>query len=902
MKNFDRRSARTERSGAYIAIAIFASLAVLQQAAAADKPAAAESPAATAEDPAVAALTQPTSTVEIGAGNISNSSYKFGEYNGLEQKGGFVIGNMDMHGGARYDSDSATRWDFRANDLGLQASDATFDIRNQGLFKLDFGLSDWRHNISDTYQSPYQGLGSTVLTLPPDWLKPVVPQASPNLNYRSLSPVAGQGSAVSPRGQVVAPTASQMAALDGIVAIDRGAFHPFNLHTERKQGEAGFQVNLSPSLLASGSFRHETKDGFQQIGAVTSAIQENSVILPDVVDTTTDQFNLGLQYTRNRFFLQAGYYGSIFKNNVTSMSWQDPNDPSRTASMSSAPNNQFHQLNLAGGFNLSGGTRLVADLSYARSKQDAPFLTDASLPLGLPVTSADASVVTKLASIKLTTHPTRKLGISARFKYDDRDNQTPVSTFVFYDVNIPQGATSSAFNSALGLPAGALSSNVNIFSNRPQSKKDTEFDLESDYSLGRGQKVSGGYQWQKTERRCDGTWINCSSAPESIDRTLHAEWHGRVMDDIEARLSYGFAERRVRYDSNAWLALVPMATVTPGSPVTEATTSVYGYLQQTGLTGFGPLAGYPSVPLTGNAAIFSPNNNIVPQSLYGSRDNVSELPGMRRFNLADRNRNRLRFSMDWQTTERLSLTGNAEFDDNEYLHSVYGLQKSTNWSLGVDGTYAVSDRFTASAFYTHENQRSKLAGDGYGSNTNVAFIGRAGNTLVDGSCYATVQDRNNNGKLDPCLNWSSNMHDRADTIGTTLAWNGLWRHRLDLSGDVIFTRAQTDIDVNGASYANNPFALKGAPVLPADTPAVFLIPAANLPPVVIRTFELRLSGRYALTPSSDVRLMYEYARTKIEDFAYEGLQPGTGTEQMPTLEQAPNYVVQVVTLYYRHRF
>src|SRR5256885_7141960 len=39
------------------------------------------------------------------------------------------------------------------------------------------------------------------------------------------------------------------------------------------------------------------------------------------------------------------------------------------------------------------------------------------------------------------------------------------------------------------------------------------------------------------------------------------------------------------------------------------------------LTGWGPAAGFPATPLTGNAAIFSPNNNIVPQSLYGSRDN-----------------------------------------------------------------------------------------------------------------------------------------------------------------------------------------------------------------------------------------------------------------------------------------
>jgi MtrB/PioB family decaheme-associated outer membrane protein len=895
MKKYGRRSAAGT-------LAILASLAVLQNAAAADKPAAAETPAGAPEDPAVAALTQPTSTIEIGGGNVSGSSYKFGEYNGLEQKGGFAVGNMDMHGGGRYDSDSATRWDFDAHNLGLQASDAAFDVRNQGLFKLDFGLSDWRHNLSDTYQSPYQGLGSTDLTLVPDWVKPSVPQVNKNLNYRSLSPVAGHGSAVKPDGTVAPPNASQLATLDSIVAIDRGAFHPFNLHTERKQGEAGFQVNLSKSLLASGSFRHETKDGFQQIGAVTSQVQENGVILPEVIDTTTDQFNLGLQYTHNKFFLQAGYYGSIFKNNVTSMSWQDPNDPTLTPRMSSAPNNQFHQLNLVGGFDI-GGTRLVADLSYARSKQNASFLTDDSLPLGLPETSAQASVVTKLASVKLTKRLTRKLGVSARFKYDDHDNETPVATFVSYDANLKPGATASAFNSALGLAPGTLSSNVNIFSNRPQSKKDTEFALDGDYSFGRGQKVSGGYDWQKTERHCDGTWYNCSNAPEAIDRTFHAEWHGPLMDNLEARASYGFAERRVRYDSNAWLALVPMANVIPGSPINGATTSVYGYLQQTGLTGFGPLAGFPAVPNTGNAGIFSPNNNIVPQSLYGSRDNVSELPGMRRFNLADRNRNRVRFSLDWQTTERLSLATNAEFDDNDYLHSVYGLTKSTDWSLGIDGTYAVSDRVTANAFFAHEDQRSKLAGDGFGSNTNVKFIGQAGNTVVAGSCYQTVQDRNNNAKLDPCLRWSSNMHDRADTIGTTLAWNGLWSHRLDLSGDLVFTRAQTDIGVNGASYANNPFALAGAPApLPAGTPAVFLIPAADLPPVVTRTFEVRISGRYALTPSSDLRLMYEYARTKVEDFAYEGLQPGTGTEQMPTLEQAPNYVVQVVALYYRHRF
>ncbi len=87
------------------------------------------------------------------------------------------------------------------------------------------------------------------------------------------------------------------------MAADTGAFRPFNLHTMRKQGEVGFQVNLSPALLASGSFKHEARNGYQPIGAVTSQVQENSVVIPNVIDTTTDQLNLGLEYTHRKFFV-----------------------------------------------------------------------------------------------------------------------------------------------------------------------------------------------------------------------------------------------------------------------------------------------------------------------------------------------------------------------------------------------------------------------------------------------------------------------------------------------------------------------------------------------------------------------------------------------------------------------
>jgi hypothetical protein len=275
---------------------------------------------------------------------------------------------------------------------------------------------------------------------------------------------------------------------------------------------------------------------------------------------------------------------------------------------------------------------------------------------------------------------------------------------------------------------------------------------------------------------------------------------------------------------------------------------------------------------------------------------------MRRFDEASRNRNRVRASLDWQATERFSTQGSLELSDDHYIQSTYGLQRATNWAASLDTTYAVSDRLSASFFYTHEDQRSRSAGDAYGSNSNTAFVGKAGNTSVAGGCFNTVLAKNQNAKIDPCLNWGADMIDRADTVGFSLMKEQfLWR-RLDLTGDVVFSRAQTNVNVRGGSYANNPFALAGAPVLAPGVPAIFYIPAANLPAVTTRTLDLRLTGRVNVSKSADLRVFYEFQRLKSTDYAYDGMQFGTGTEQLPTLELASNYTVHVVGLTFGYRF
>jgi MtrB/PioB family decaheme-associated outer membrane protein len=847
-------------------------------------------------DNATRQLTQPTNRVEVGGGYVTQDSFKFGQYNGLFNKGFYGILNFDLRSADDYDS--ALRWRINGTDLGLDTRAASAEIGQQGKFRISVGFDELRSNRSDSYQTPFLGTGSNNLTLPSTWLVPVVPQVNATSgNFRGLSPTTGLAPALV-NGVVTPPTAAQQAIVNNVVATDVPAFHNFDIDTIRKKYDGGFSYQFDPQWEFKASARHEDRTGTKLLNMLSLANGTSAVTLPDLIDQSTDQYNASVNYTSEKLFVQAAYYGSIFRNHVDSMNWQNPFLPATVAHMSSAPSNDFHQFTLTGGYHFSPTTKLVLYGSYARNTQNDSFLGDpGNSPLGLPVSSLNGLVVTKAFNAKLTAKPATGLNLTAGYKYDDRDNRTPVNTFEFYDAGEPKTGV-SPFNAALGLPAGTLGSNINIYANRPYSKKLNQANLDADYVVAKGQAVKVGYEWQKIDRSCPGSWINCADAPETRENTGRAEWRVNVIPDLSGRLSYAYSQRRVDYDENAWLALVPMANVIPAG---GATVSVASFLNQTGLTGFGPVA--PFVPLQpGNLGIFFPNNSALPQVFYGSRNDIHEIPGMRRFNMADRNRNKVRAALNWDASDKLSLQGSFDYNKDDYTNSVFGLKNADSWALNLDGTYAINDAFSANAFYTYEDIRSRSAGASYASGaiTNTPNVGGvAGNTVVSGGCFTTVADKNANAKIDPCLNWTADMRDKVDTVGAGVRYKGAMAGRLDVGGDIVFTKAKTNNAMTGGTYANNPFAVAGQP---AVVPAVIFIPAADLPTVTTKTIELRLSGQYALDNMSAVRLLYWFQRLRSNDYAYDGMQYGTISSVIPTNEQAPNYNVHVIGVTYVYRW
>ena len=846
-------------------------------------------------------LTKPTNFVEVGAGYVSESSAKFGQYNGLFNQGEYGIFNFDWRGGAGYDldSDSAVRWRLLGTDLGLDTRSASAEYAQQGTFRVFAGFDELRSNYTDTYQTPFHGVGSNFLTLPKNWVKPVVPQVSTSAgNFRALSPTTGLASSIV-NGVLTPPTAAQQAIVNNIIANDVPDFGNQNLETTRKTYSGGFSYNFGPrwQLLASASQMDQT--GLKALGMLNLASGTSATINPNLIDTTTNQYNASLTYTGEQFFFTAAYYGSYFNNHVSSMTWENPFAPGTFATVSSAPSNEFNQFTLKGGYNFSPTTKLVMGGSYARATQNDGFLNDPTLPLGLPTSSLNGLVVSTQFNAKLTAKPVKDLNVALGYKYNNRDNQTPVNTYIFYDANEPPATTPSPFNAALGLAPGTLASNINIYANRPYSKKQNQFNADADYVVSRGQTIKAGYEWQQIDRSCPGSWINCADAPKATTNTVRVAWDANSLENVTGRLSYDYSSRRVDYDENGWLALVPMANNVPAG--VGATTSVVAFLTQTGLGGFGPIA--PYVPLQpGNLGVFFPNNSALPQNLYGSRNDIHEIPGMRRFNMANRNQNKVRGTLNWDATERFSLTGNVEYNDDDYSNSVFGLTSAKNFALTVEGSLAVTENFNANAFYTYEEQKLETAGASYASGaiTNTATVGGvAGNTVVSGGCYATVLDKNINAKIDPCLNWATDMRDKVNTVGASFKYTGLMAGKLELWGDLIYSEARTSINVNGGSYTNSPFAVAGKPPV---VPAAFFIPATNLPDVKSNLFGLRIAGQYAIDKASAVRLAYWYQHLSSSDYAYDGMQYGTITSVMPTNQQAPSYNVSVIGLSYLYQW
>ena len=106
------------------------------------------------------------SEVEVGAAHVDEDSAKFGDYTGLDEKGGYVIANAE----GRASEESGYVLDYELTDLGLDSREIRLGGGKQGRYDFELFYDRIPHSIWDTTATPYRAAGNTDLTLPAGWV------------------------------------------------------------------------------------------------------------------------------------------------------------------------------------------------------------------------------------------------------------------------------------------------------------------------------------------------------------------------------------------------------------------------------------------------------------------------------------------------------------------------------------------------------------------------------------------------------------------------------------------------------------------------------------------------------------------------------------------------------------
>jgi MtrB/PioB family decaheme-associated outer membrane protein len=413
-------------------------------------------------------LIKPQSTVNIGAGYLFNDNARFGQYTGLRDQGAYGIFNLDF---VKRDEDTGTWYRLMGRNLGFENRDIRLEHARQGNWGYFIEFSQTPHYEPFTVNTAVTGIGAANLNVP-------------------TTPTDGD---------------------------------PFQLKTERQ---------------SIGFGRNEEKDGARIFGrgnrlGVPGPLAEGGYgFTPEPINSTIRRFGTTLDYNGKQLQLSGGYYGTMYSNrnkslNITGGSTYDNGQgiqytPSQFTPIALPPDNQSHQVFLSGGYTFSPSTRGTFKAAYTTATQtDAFFSTQKSAPgIGRDL---DGHVDTALLQAGLSARPLSKLTVLGNFRFEDRNDKTPVRLY-----NPAAAQIDLNGNRWLGL-------------NTPRSFTMIAAKLEASYAMPLGFRIINGIDYDHRDRT--GTPANTSHRNHTDEISYRAELRRSLSETVTGTISYIHSER-----------------------------------------------------------------------------------------------------------------------------------------------------------------------------------------------------------------------------------------------------------------------------------------------------------------------------------------------------------------------
>lgn len=582
------------------------------------------------------------------------------------------------------------------------------------------------------------------------------------------------------------------------------------LEQKRKDMSAAYSKAIGDYDLTL-SYRRINKDGIISLGAPIG-INGGAVVttvLPAPVDYTTDEVKSSISYTGSRGQAQFEYYLSVFKDANSAFSWQNPylfvqegpqfgcpfSGICYPASANPAvgltslpPDNQAQRFSLSGGLNFPLSTRIYGLAEYGMMTQNADLLPYSNNPTSDIVYPLPRN--TSEAEID-TVH--LNLDISSRpfsklsLSLKQRFYQTENKTPYTLFLRVIN-------DSGAGIPQTTPSSEAAEYS-IPYDYSQYTTKLDATYALMKATQLKMGYTYDVMDR--DYREIGITRENTYLAKLTT---HYIPLTSVSLTASEGIKRSDGDYSAS----------------------KLYDYLHT-------------------QAYI-----DTLPANMQ-----FENSPWMRKFDIADRNRNKLGATFTWMPVTTTSIGLYYTYWTDDYVDSPIGLQSSDHRSYTLDLTYTPTEYVSTYFYFTREDLKTQ----------------QESNAFTSGSTPATSYD-------DPATLWGANISNMINTVGVGLSFL-LIEHTLTLDFDGSFSRATEGFQFSGSALAT----------------ANGVTPPTNMPDLMNQIVTLKLTGKYKVSRSVMVSLRYQYESYISTDFSTDNVPPASAvlSDVLTLSGSVPNY-------------
>lgn len=576
----------------------------------------------------------------------------------------------------------------------------------------------------------------------------------------------------------------------------------FSQRQRRRDAKLEYRLHFAEGWRLDASMRRQVRDGRSEMAGTfgTNGGNSRAALLPAPVDYETDTFDVSVIREGAKHLLGMAWHGSFFRNSDRELSWQNPFGPQPQWQPGAAFPDGFGRLALLPDNDFQQ-LRVFGQLTLTPT-------TRASLDLARGRMRQDQRFLPYSFDPDLAPVPLPRAALDAEvdttlihFRVNSRPlpRLNVVGRIRFDDRD---NKTSQGLYRPVSGDAGLQVAPENGRINRPYGLTRREMGVDGAYRLPQRTRLNFGYEHRLRKR--DFSEVN--TAREHVFRG------GLSTHRFEA-LSLGLEASHERRNTSRYVGNRPLlATRVPGSVDPEA---------------------------------------------------FENHPNLRRYYLADRDRDRVQIRADVHPAQDWHLGAAFAWSRDDYREDLFGLDESRLRSWMLDAGYVPNDSVRFSAFYHH---------DRYANAQRARSFTRTPGTAGD-----------------PDRNWSVDTRDIHETWGLSLDLEGLdagfastdgGGRKLDLNLSYTDSRSQGRIDVEAG-------------------PA---LSAADLPNLSTRFQVLGITATQRISEDARIRFAFEHERYKSRDFALDGVAPNSVAQVLLFGESSPRYRANWFTLSYLHRF